>query len=222
MFSLRRKTSRAGRDLSATRAGKQVNMPTFMEIVRSRRSIRRFLPREVEREKILACLEAARLAPSADNVQPWRFAVLDDPAVKERACAAAFSGIHGLSRFAAQAPVVIVVLARLDFLANRLGRRIQGIQFYLIDIGIAVEHLVLQAEELGLGTCWVGWFNPRALRRVLRIPKKYKPVALLPIGYAASRPPRETKRKPLEAIAWFNAVEPGGSKAGPGERAPAS
>ena len=87
-------------------------MPAFMEIVRSRRSIRRYLPQPLEREKVLDCLEAARLAPSASNVQPWRFIVVDRPDLKDRLAREAFSGIYKASMFAAQAPVIVVVLAR--------------------------------------------------------------------------------------------------------------
>ena len=179
---------------------------SFLELVKSRRSVRRYLEKPVEREKIQACLEAARLAPSAENVQPWRFLVVDDPGVKERFAAEAFSGIYNFSRFAAKAPVLIVILGRLDLIANRLGKQIQGVAFYLIDIGIAGEHLVLQAEELGLGTCWIGWFSQRKTREFFRIPRKYKIVCLLAMGYPAGRPTREKKRRPLDEIAWFNRI----------------
>lgn len=176
----------------------------FHELVKNRRSIRRYLEKPVEREKIVACLEAARLAPSAENVQPWRFLVVDDPGIKETLAAEAFSGIYSFSRFAAKAPVLIVILARLDLVANRLGKQIQGVAFHLIDIGIAGEHLVLQAEELGLGTCWIGWFSQRKTRKCLKIPRKYKIVCLLAMGYPAGRPTREKKRRVLDEIAWFN------------------
>lgn len=179
----------------------------FLELVRSRRSIRRFLPKPVEREKILTCLEAARLAPSAENVQPWRFVVIDDPDLKKRLCGQIFSGIYFPSKFASEAPVLILILARLDFLANRLGRQIQGVSFYLIDIGIAGEHLVLQAEELGLGTCWLGWFNHRQTRKILGIPKKYKIISLIALGYYKRKPERSRPRKRLEEIAWFNEIK---------------
>jgi nitroreductase len=182
-------------------------MPAIMDLIRSRRSIRRFLPRPVEREKIVTCLEAARLAPSAHNAQPWRFIVIDDPGLKENLCSEAFTGIYKMSRFAAQAPVVIVVLCRMDFVAHRLGGQIQRTGFHLIDIGIAGEHFVLQAEELGLATCWMGWFNNRKARRVLKVPRRYKIIAFLPVGYAASRPPRETVRIALDEIAWWNGFE---------------
>jgi nitroreductase len=184
-------------------------MASFIDLVRKRRSIRRFLPRPVAREEILACIEAARLAPSASNAQPWRFIVVDEPGLKDALCREAFSGIYSISQFTSQAPVVLVVLARLDFVTHRLAPQIQGMQFYLIDIGISVEHFVLQAEELGLSTCWVGWFNARKVRRLLRVPRKYKIVALLPVGYAASRPPRETVRKSLEEVVSFNELGEG-------------
>ena len=178
----------------------------FQELVSNRRSVRRYLDKPVEREKILACLEAARLAPSAENVQPWRFLIIDDPEVKTKLAAEAFSGIYSYSRFAAKAPVLIVILARLDIIAHRLGKKMQDVSFYLIDIGIAGEHIALQAEEFGLGTCWIGWFNGRRTRKVLKIPRKYKIVSLMALGYYEKKAPGEKKRKSLEEIAWFNRV----------------
>jgi len=177
------------------------------EIIAQRRSIRRYLDKSVEREKILECLEAARLAPSADNVQPWRFLVIDDPELKDKFTKEIFSGIYSISKFAAKAPVLIMILARLDIIANRIGKQIQNIHFYLIDTGIAGEHIVLQAEELGIGTCWIGWFNSRKARKVLNIPRKYKIVSLISMGYYEQKPSREKKRKRLEEIVWFNKID---------------
>ena len=176
----------------------------FQRIVRGRRSIRRFLADPVEPEKLRACLEAARIAPSAHNVQPWRFVVVDDPGLKDRLAAEAFSGLFAGSKFAAKAPVLIVVLTKPDLLANRLGGRLQGVRYHLIDIGIAGEHVVLQAEELGLATCWMGWFNYRRARRVLGIPRKFKIAAILAVGYAEKRPTREPPRRTFEEIVSFN------------------
>lgn len=176
----------------------------FQRLVTQRRSIRRYLDQPVEREKILTCIEAARLAPSADNVQPWRFLIIDAPQVKQAFSKEAFSGIYFISRFAAKAPVLILILARLDIIANRIGKQIQGIHYYFIDIGIAGEHIVLQAEELGLGTCWIGWFNIRKTRKFFKIPPKYKIVSLLSMGYYEKKPTREKKRRKMEEIVWFN------------------
>jgi len=177
------------------------------KLIAQRRSIRRYLDKPIEREKILECLEAARLAPFADNVQPWRFLVIDNIDLEDKLGKEVFSGIYSVSKFAAKAPVLIMILARLDIIAHRIGKQIQGVNFYLIDAGIAGEHIVLQAEELGLGTCWVGWFNSRKARKVLDIPKKYKIVSLLSMGYYEKKPSREKKRKDLEEIAWFNKIK---------------
>jgi len=176
-----------------------------MKLVRERRSIRRYLPKPVEREKILACLEAARLAPSAENAQTWRFVVIDDPELKARYAKEAFSGIYAYTKFAAEAPVLVLLLAKLDFLANRLGRQVQGIPFFLLDAGISGEHFVLRAEELGIGTCWIGWFHVRKTRKFFKIPRRYKIVSLIAMGYYEKKPSRERPRKPLEEIASFNA-----------------
>lgn len=176
----------------------------FQTILAGRRSIRRFLPTPVEPEKLRACLDAARVAPSAHNVQPWRFIVVDDPALKDRLAAAAFSGIYGASKFAARAPVLLVLLARPGKAVVRLGSMIQGVPYYLLDIGIAGEHVVLQAEELGLASCWMGWFDYRKARKALDIPRTFKLVALMPLGYAEKRPQREPPRRAFEAIVSFN------------------
>jgi nitroreductase len=173
-------------------------------LVQDRRSVRRFLEEPVPREKITACLEAARLAPSAENVQPWRFVVLDDPAVRAEFSRAVFGGIYSPTRFAAKAPVLILVLSKPDIMANRLGKQVQGVAFHLIDIGIAGEHIVLAAQEQGIGTCWIGWFNPRRARKFFGIPRSYKPVAILAMGYPALPGPHPRPRKPLAEIAWFN------------------
>jgi nitroreductase len=182
-------------------------MGGFRELVETRRSVRHFLPAPVDRDQILACLEAARLAPSAHNAQPWRFLVLDDPEVKERFAREAFSGIYKTTLFAAKAPVLIVILGKPDFVANRIGGALQGVPYMSIDIGIAGEHIALQARELGLGTCWIGWFHYRKARRFLKVPRPYKVMAIMAMGHHEQRPPKEKKRLPLETIAWFNRPE---------------
>lgn len=184
-----------------------VELTPFQKILRGRRSIRRYLPAPVEREKLLACLEAARLAPSAHNVQPWRFIVVDDPGLKDRLTSAAFSGIYSGSKFAAQAPVILLLLAKTELMAHGLGGRLQRVPFHYIDIGIAGEHIVLQAEELGLATCWMGWFNYRKARKILGIPRKYKIMAMMPVGYAEKRPRREPPRRTLDEIVTYNGIE---------------
>ncbi len=169
--------------------------------------MRRFQDKPIEREKLVQCVEAAHLAPSAENVQPWRFCIVDDPTVKTKLAKHAFSGIYKATRWAEQAPVLLVIFAELDILANRLGKQMTGINYYLIDIGIAGEHFVLQAEELGLGSCWIGWFNPKGAKKALNVPRAYRAVEMLALGYPAEHYRRERKRKPLEAIHFFNEYE---------------
>ena len=184
-----------------------VEVTAFQKILRNRRSIRRYLPTPVDPEKLRACLEAARLAPSAHNAQPWRFVVVDDPELKNRLTSAAFSGIYSGSKFAAQAPIIIVLLVKRGLVAHHLGGRLQNVHYHLIDMGIAGEHFVLQAEELGLATCWMGWFNYRRVRKALKIPRKFKVVAMMPVGYAEKRPTREPPRKTFEEVVTFNGIE---------------
>lgn len=178
----------------------------FQRILGGRRSIRRYLSTPVEAWKLRACLEAARTAPSAHNSQPWRFIVLDDPALKDLAADHAFTGIYRGSRFAAKAPVLLVLLVRRAFVAHHLGNRFNRVAYHLVDLGIAGEHIVLQAEELGLATCWMGWFNRGRLRRTLKIPRRFKIVAVMPLGYAEKRPTREPPRKTFDEIVTFNKV----------------
>jgi nitroreductase len=186
----------------------------LQRIIRGRRSIRRFAPTPVDREKVLACLEAARLAPSAHNAQPWRFLVVDDPNLRAKLAAAAFSGIFSSSKFAAAAPVIVIMLVVHDLVTNVIGTRLRKTPFHWIDMGIAGEHIVLQAEELGLATCWIGWFHEKRLRKALKIPRRYRVAALMPIGYAEKRPTRSPQKKSLEEIAWFNEIggEGGGAQ----------
>jgi nitroreductase len=106
--------------------------------------------------------------------------------------------------FAAQAPVILVLLARPGGAIVRAGSKLQGVPFHLLDMGIAGEHVVLQAEELGLATCWMGWFDYRKARKVLEIPRVFKLVAMMPLGYAEKRPLREPPRRTFEDIASFN------------------
>jgi len=178
----------------------------FRELVQGRKSIRRFNSQSLERERVNLCLDAARLAPSAENAQPWRFLVIDDPQVKQDFAAQAFSGIYRVSVFAESAPVLILILARLNLVTHRVGRQIQDIHYHYIDIGIAGQHIVLQAEELGIGTCWLGWFSIRKSRKYFKIPAKYKIMSMLAMGYYEKKPSRERKRKTLEEIVFYNQI----------------
>ena len=176
----------------------------LMELIRARRSVRRYAERPVERAVIEECLEAARLAPSAENAQPWRFVVVDDAEAKARLAAAAFSGVYRPTRFAAKAPVLIAVLAKPDIVANRLGTAIQGTKYYLIDCGIACQQFVLRATELGLGVCYIGWYSKRGVRKALQVPRSHDIVVLLSVGYPAGGSGKPKPRKQLYDLVSYN------------------
>ena len=181
-----------------------MNIRSFSDLVHQRRSIRNYLNKPVEKDKIIKCVEAARVAPSAENVEPWRFIVINNEKIKDKFCKHAFSGVFRFSKWAANAPVIIVILAKLDILANKIGKQIQGTNYYLIDIGIAGEHFVLQAKELGLGTCWIGWFDAKKSRKILNIPKSYKVVSLISMGYPDDKLLKDKKRLNIDDILYFN------------------
>jgi nitroreductase len=167
--------------------------------------VRRFESRPVPRDVILSCIEAARLAPSAENVQPWRFIVIDDPQERDALSKAVFSGIYAHTQWAAKAPVLIAVCAELDMLANRISKVIQNMPYYLIDIGIAGEHFVLQAESLGLGTCWIGWFDFKKAKKYLRIPRHIRLCEVIAVGYPEGELRKSPgKRKEIEDLVRFN------------------
>jgi nitroreductase len=177
---------------------------TFLELVKQRKSVRRFLDKPVEREKLLTCLEAARLAPSACNSQPWHFIVVDDKEIKDR-LAQSFHGVYALNTFSRQAPVIVAVVSERSKFLAAIGGLLRATRYYLVDIGIATEHFVLQAEELGLGTCWMGWFNERAVKSALGIPRDRRVEMLIALGYPdTGRPARAPNREPMESVSSFN------------------
>lgn len=175
----------------------------ILEIAAARRSIRKYKELPVDREKLELCLEAARLAPSACNAQPYRFVVLDEPVLKKKFCDAAFSGVHSACAFAAAAPVLVLVVADTGKFTAWLGNQMQGTNFRLMDIGIAVEHFVLAAAEQGLGTCWLGWFNARAGAKAIGLGSGSKIEVLVSAGYPAESPARRP-RKPKEEMVHYN------------------
>ena len=175
----------------------------FLQLAAARRSVRKYRPDPVEREKLDVCLEAARLAPSACNAQPCRFVVLDEPALKNRFCEAVFGGVYSACKFAAAAPVIVAVVSDTGKLTAWLGNQVQDTNFRLIDVGIAAEHFVLAAADQGLGTCWIGWFGQRAGAKALGLPRGKKIQVLIAVGYPETVPPPRP-RKTKEEFCSYN------------------
>jgi nitroreductase len=151
-------------------------------------------------------LEAARLAPSACNQQPWRFAVVRDLDLRRRIVEEGFlPGVKMI--WAIDTPIHVVIGMERSFVTHRVAVSVSGVDYPWVDIGIPREHLVLAATELGLGTCWIGWIKLRVVARIVAWPASVKPVAVITVGYAcdpdAGMPPA-SRRKPLtELVQWL-------------------
>jgi nitroreductase len=159
----------------------------------------------VKREKILTCIDAARRAPSAENTQPWRFIIMDDPDEKEAFGNVVFSGMYRATRWALKAPVLLVLLAEVNVIVHRAAKVIQTVPYHYLDVGIAGEHFVLQAQALGLGTCWIGWFNVKKAKRFLELPAKVEVIELMAVGYPSPDwHPKPRRRRAVEEIVHFN------------------
>lgn len=170
------------------------------ELILKRQSDRKYESRAVDRELVLKCLEAARLAPSACNSQPWKFIVVDDTVLLSQLGAAA-AGM-GMNGFAREVPVIVAVVLEKMNLTARIGSVIKDKEYSLLDMGIAVEHFCLQAAELGLGTCIMGWFDEKKVKKLLGIKGKRVPL-LISLGYPAGET-RKKVRKSLDEISSWN------------------
>ncbi len=179
-------------------------MSTFIELVKNRYSVRSYDGRAVERKAIGRCLEAARLAPSACNAQPWHFVVADENALVKRLAATALLSFSKLNRFAEQAPVIVALIGEKPNLTSSLGTVFKRKPLYLIDLGIAAEHFCLQAVEEGLGTCLLGWYDEKAARKILGLPSGKRIYLLITVGYPLKKEIPEKKRKNLESISSWN------------------
>ncbi len=162
-----------------------------MEAIRRRYSCRSYQARPIESEKLTMLLEAARLAPSAKNLQDWRFVVVTAADTKRALAQAANNQM-----FIAEAGAVIVACS-VSRHVMRCGQAVAP-----IDVAIALEHICLEATELGLGTCWIGSFYPDKVRPILGIPQEVQVIELLAIGYPADKT-KDGQRLALEQIACF-------------------
>ena len=171
-----------------------------LKTIADRRSCRAYLEKPVADDVIECCLEAARLAPSACNKQPWRFVVVRDRAKLDAICSKAL--LPGIPMpWLKKAPVIVALCTKRTIETHWLAPILSGVQYDLVDVGIAGEHFVLAAEAQGLGTCWIGWFRSGPLKRILGIPWGVKPLSLISLGYP-EKLTEPVKRKPLAEIAF--------------------
>ena len=159
------------------------------DAIRNRYSCRAYHDRPIEQDKLDAIIEAARLAPSAKNLQDWRFVIVTEKETRQMLVEAANN-----QKFLEQAPAIIIACSNSDHVMTC------GQQIAPIDVSIALEHIALQATELGLATCWIGSFFPEKVRKVLDIPSNINVIELMTLGYPADQQP-EPKREPAKNIA---------------------
>jgi nitroreductase len=177
----------------------------FQELIKYRQSVRKYQNNPVENEKIEQLIEAFRLSPSACNSQPWKLIVVNNPDLKNEIAKATFSKLVAFNRFAVEAPIIVVLVIEKSNLIAKIGGNIKNMEYPQIDIGIAAAHFCLQAAELELGTCMIGWFNEKKIKELLDIPKNKRIGLIITLGY----PPKGYKqrikiRKPVDQICAFN------------------
>jgi nitroreductase len=165
----------------------------FADLVKKRYSVRAYKPDAVEEEKLSAVLDAAIIAPTAANRQPFRLFVIDTVINKEK-----LQQLYSRD-WLAQAPLVIGIAAVVD---EAWTRRQDGVNYADVDATIAFDHLIMQAADLGLGTCWIAAFDPAVARELLDLPDNWIPVAFTPIGYPADEI-RPKKRREKNEIVKF-------------------
>ncbi len=168
----------------------------ILDIIKWRRSVRKYAQKPIEPEKMDLIMEAARLAPSSCNTQPWHFIIVDDKKLHNELAKCAPIGTH-INNFIMEAPVSIIACTKPHLLIHSALQMVDK-DCHKLDIAIALEHIVLVASDLGIGTCWIGWFSEKPIKKLLNIPKNIKVIALLTLGY-----PKEENT--IEAIGGIRA-----------------
>lgn len=176
----------------------------LLEIIQHRRSIRKYQDKDIDDSLIYELLESARLAPSGSNTQPWHFIVIKDTYTKEKIALSANNQKWMLS-----APVFLACIADISTRISNLQEELdensphEELKQVIRDTSIAIEHIVLQAAHLGLGTCWVSWFRQKDIKPILQVPQDKYVVTVLTIGHP-DEIPRNNKRKPTVDFVHFN------------------
>ena len=180
----------------------------FTELALERQSVRKYIPKEVELDKINDIIEACRIAPSASNSQPWKVIIVNELTLKNQVAEATYSKAVSFNKFAPEAGAIAVFVIEKPRLVTQVGGFLKNREFPLIDIGIVSEHFCLKAAELGLGTCMIGWFNEKRIKSLLSIPRKKRIGLVISLGYAPDDYKlREKTRKTTYEMSSFNKYE---------------
>lgn len=176
----------------------------FFDLLKKRESCRAYKEIPVEREKLLACIEAARMSPSACNSQPWSFVAVDEPETAKRIPPLMQVAELPINRFTRNCTAFIIIVEEPASLISALGSYIEDQHFAQIDIGIAAQTVCLAATAQGLGSCIMGCFAEKKLKELLKIPKSKRIRLVIAIGYPVHDTPRQKTRKSSEEILHLN------------------
>lgn len=176
-------------------------MGNFFELTAKRESCRDYSDKQVDTEILRKCIEAARIAPSACNSQPWSFTVVNNSELSSKVAKCLQE--LGMNKFTDNCPAFVIVTEEEATLIARIGGKAKNQEYAPIDIGLATAHLVLAATEQGLSSCIIGMFKESKLKELLDIPKSKRIRLVIAVGYAATDKIREKNRKKLEDISRF-------------------
>ena len=180
-----------------------IDAKDLLELIISRQSDRKYSSKPVDKEKLERIIEAGRMAPSACNAQPWKFIVVTDPELVLKIADAGSAKLIGMNSFVAQAPAIMVIVREKPNMSSKVGATIKNKDYSLIDIGIATENICLQAKAEQLGSCIIGWFDERQIKKLLKIPKSKRVELIITLGYSLSDQ-REKRRKPAAETVSYN------------------
>ncbi len=181
-----------------------MNSDDLLNLFRQRQSVRAYSGKPVEQLKLMRCLEAAQLAPSACNAQPWKFIVIDRPELRSAIADNMSNRIVPINHFTKQAPVLVAIVREPANFTSSMGQVLKDKEYPLMDIGIAAVQFCLQAAAEGLGTCIMGWFNEKKIKTLLNVPRGKRLELIITVGYPASPEIKEKKRKEMGEILSFN------------------
>lgn len=175
----------------------------FLELSKIRESCRAYTDKPVEKEKLLYCIEAARMAPSACNSQPWRYVAVTEAEKVKQMVSCVYDGVLPINRFAREVPAFVAVVEGPVKLSAKLSGKVEEQKYAQMDIGLSVANFCLAAAEQGLGTCIMGWFKENKVKELLEIPEGLKVRLVLAVGYPQNPQPREKSRRSIEETVSF-------------------
>ena len=178
----------------------------FDILVLQRESVRKYTDKCVAREDIVKCVDAARMTPSAHNSQPWTFVVIDDRELMNKVADITFNTVVRFNKFVPNAKAIVAVVIEKSHFAM-VGSNKSDEDYNFIDMGAATEHFCLQAADIGIGTCMLGYFDEKKVKKLINVPSQKRVGLLIAMGYSPFETARSKKRKELDEVCKFNSYK---------------